>query len=189
MGEATRTPHAAKGTIIRGREGGMKRSRGVWAWLAWALPVGGAVLIGSGCQRNPLDETPPFNKTDASTSLKYLYEAYSTDETEADKLYKGKILFVCDAPALHSLDAVGGGYTPARVDSAGDKYIAAVLADPGAGSGKREVIRCYFYRPDNPLRVGPGSEVYDVIGVCVGKVDGVIVLRKCYYSVSGGPDW
>ena len=168
----------------------MKRSRGVWAWLALALPVGVAVLIASGCQRkarNPLDETPPF-QGGMGLTLGGLYAVYADDEAKADMMYKGKIVRLSGGGLPGSLDAWVCGFTQPRVDSDGEKYIAAVLPDAGAASGKREVVRGYLYLPGGkPLFAGNGGEHAAVVGVCVGKVDGVIVLRKCYYFSDGWP--
>jgi hypothetical protein len=179
------------------REGGMKGSRGVWAWLALVLLLGAAVMGAGGCQRNPLDETPPFKgRGEVRIVPRELYEDYTTDEAKADKEYKGKVLHLITERGWGEMEGLWRGRT-VRVDSAGDKYVAGTVANPKAAVGKREAIRCYLYHPENPLVVTPPGgawgEYYweDIIGVCVGKVDGVIVLRKCYYQAcaTGGPVW
>jgi hypothetical protein len=117
-------------------------------------------------------------------SVKGFYEDYAVDEAEADKRYKGKILGLFDANLYGPLDAPSGPFGPPRVDSAGDKYLAVVVPDPAEPARKREVIRCYLYEGKGFV-TGYGEEMV-VVGICLGKVDGVIVLRKCYYVCSGG---
>ncbi len=185
----------------------MKGSSGVWVLLALALLIGAMVHTGWGCQRkpleearNPLDETPPFNKGRGGVDIppRLLYEAYAADEAAADANYKGKIVYLDNKFGTYSMESLNNWARNVRVDSAGEKYFAGTIEDPKAASGEREVIRCYFYRPENPLVVhspgrdeGGGAAYVDIIGVCVGKLHGVIVLRKCYYYAypSGGPDW
>jgi hypothetical protein len=169
------------------------------------LFLGVAVVSAGGCQRKPrklLDGTPPFDEAGAArTAPRWLYEFYAADEAKADKACKGKVLCLDNEFGKGQMEGLWGERAM-QVDSAGEKYVAGTVADPKAPSGKREAIRCYIYRPENPLVMEPSREELgqshrgdygreDIVGVCVGKVDGAIVLRKCYYHarVEGGPAW
>jgi hypothetical protein len=154
--------------------------------LVLAVALGVMFRVALRPRGTALDETPPFPKTDEVVRPDRLHEAYTTDEIQADRAYKYKILFL-DDPAVSAIVTGPGG--PLLANDAGEKYLPGTVADPTEPSGRREVIRCYLYRPDNPLMAGPGSEHLNLKGVCVGMSNGVIVLRKCYYVGSGGPDW
>jgi hypothetical protein len=171
----------------------MKWSSRNLVWLALVLLLTGLVMGAVGCQRNPLDETPPFKgPTWVGIAPSWLYDAYGADEANADKACKGKLLVLDTSPGTGAPEEVEGledWGRPILVDSVGEKYVAGTVADPKAASGKREVIRCYLYRPENPLVVTApppegamgGHTKVDIIGICIGKVDRMIVLRKCYY--------
>jgi hypothetical protein len=153
--------------------------------LVLAVALGAMFRVALRPRRTALDETPPFAKADEVLRPDRLYEEYVTDKLRADRAYKGKVVFL-DDPGI-SANVLGPGW-PELTDGSGEKYLAGTVADPAVPSGRREVIRCYFYRPDNPLRV-PVGERYNIEGVCVGMKGGVIVLQKCYFVGSGGPDW
>jgi hypothetical protein len=140
---------------------------------------------------------PPFPADEIVTPWR-LYQAYAADEVAADKAYKGKVLSLPQERRAGERLIVGMQLRSPRnsiPDASGERYVPMVMADPPTPSGWpdkpsgwREVIRLYVFRPDDPLILGHG-ETCIVTGVCVGKVCDAVVLRQCYFSYGGGPDW
>ena len=132
------------------------------------------------------DPQPPFVNS-YSQNASAVYGAYEQVPVEADKLFTGKALELCDWQ--------GSGI---RTDEAGKSYISVYrIVDWTKHPIPEEVIRCYLHRPEDPvmergLRHLPfGAQGYDIKGVCMGKIGGIIIMKKCYLvevSVEG-PDW
>src|SRR5437867_832447 len=104
------------------------------------------LLCLAGCQRpqEPVEPIPPFAKVDDFISMSSLWGDYETMPVrEADKKYKGKILQVSDVGDLPWSKAI-------RQNGKGRKYFS-VVRRPGKPNEERELVRCYLYRPENPI--------------------------------------
>jgi hypothetical protein len=135
------------------------------------------LLCLAGCQRpqEPTDPIPPFTRADDFISLSSLWGNYKTMPVgEADKKYKGKILQVSDVGDLPWSKAV-------RQDEKGRKYFSIIRRPPGKPNEERELVRCYLYRPENPVveEVSDIPDSFGVKGVCKRICDGVIILENC----------
>jgi hypothetical protein len=138
----------------------------------------------AGCKRQDGEQNLPFKgRSVANLDCWSLWEAYAEDEEEADRKYKGKVvtLSVCSDP-WHPF-----------TDASGEKCVTRGM--PGDPRDWHQKLRCYIYRPDNPLvRVAKGKGGYPewtATGVCEGKINGIVVLRDCvfYEYWGGGCDW
>jgi hypothetical protein len=156
--------------------------RVVLSLAGWLL----VVLCLTGCQRSqePTDPTPPFTKVDDIVSMSSLWGAYETKPVkEADKEYKGKILQVLDVGDLPWSKTV-------LQDGKGRKYFS-IVRRPGKPNEERELVRCYLYRPENPIveEQDERPDSFGVKGVCKGICDGVIILENCtiftHFSLAG----
>jgi hypothetical protein len=154
------------------------RRRG-WCFFCCSLLV---CLIG--CEQRTGDPVPPFKVGDESVDGVNFHQLYTEDEERADRAWKGKVIEV----------EISGDPSQPLVDASGDRYVIGwTVRDEKAPGGKREVVRCYMYRPDNPIVEEPkgGMVVWSAIGVCKGKINGIVVLRNCSFRVlnAEGPDW
>jgi hypothetical protein len=162
----------------------MKRSSTARHLRGFVLSLPLLFLAVAGCAREGNDLRLPFkgNSVDTMDCL-FFWQKYTDDEEEADRLYKGKVvtLLVCTSPRQPFTDA------------SGEKYVTADKR--GSSMDWRQALRCYIYRPDNPIVVVAQRqgeyESWDVMGICEGKVNGIVVLRDCVFRQSwgGGPDW
>jgi hypothetical protein len=159
----------------------MTRSKSHWLVLGISLLGCLALPALSGCRKR--DPVPPFKRGDVACGFRALVESYLEDETAADQRFKGKIIYLYETP-------IGPPPPPLHTDEAGDRYVEI-------WPGSKLPIRCYLYRPDDPVMedrtvgLGGGLRGYDIAGICMGKTDGALVLRKCYYCliVVEGADW
>jgi hypothetical protein len=104
---------------------------------------------------------------------------YEKDAAEADRRLKGKVVYM-----NRGLDDPW----PCKTDESGDKYVPWPPQHfEGAGIG-RELVRFYGFLPKAPV-IKRHGEFYTVMGVCLGKRDGRIILRDCSFSGEGGTDW
>jgi hypothetical protein len=126
-----------------------------------------------GCNSEKNDSTPLFEgyQYEGFHDAIFLYHFYDKEEAEADKWFKGKVIKLGPVdPTIHS-------------DPTGESYVVAwTIPDPSKKNGRREAIRCYLHNADHPVmeRSKEGCNGYDVKGICMGKIDGVVVLRKSY---------
>jgi hypothetical protein len=151
----------------------LARTTGIVALVALVL----ALMVG--CRRNgkPRD-APPFTDIDRATYVHSLFDAYQQNEAKADELYKGKKVL---------LERAASWPLEIKTDKLGKKYIVGLTISDKI-KGDREVIRYYLYRPDKPI-IEP-DDLWDVYGICSGKIDGIIVFRDCYLKGSPrGPTW
>ncbi len=139
------------------------------------------VLCLTGCQRpqEPTEPYPPFAAplyadVDDALYVSALWGAYETNPAQAEKQYNGKILKVLEMGFLPWSKAV-------LQDGNGRKYFSIISQPPGKPNEERELVRCYLYRPENPIveDEGGGGGSFGVKGVCKGMRGGVIILEKC----------
>src|SRR5262249_31678139 len=118
----------------------------------------------------------------------HLWKDYERDQVNADKDYNGKVVKVY---------GIGGPEWSGRLlflwDRQGKKYLPVIKCPEGKPNEWRKMIRCYLYRPENPIiepQVGD-PQAFGVKGVCKGMREGVIILENCTiftYEVEG-TDW
>ncbi len=162
----------------------MRRSRILW-WTFGVALLGCVILAIVVASRYEYELQPPFAESDGH-DFSAIYLAYDEDESEADKHFKGKVLNLLDSPG-----------SKIRTDEAGEQYLSLfkLIHDSTHASRNEEGIRCYLYRPEDPVMERgprpPGSLGYSIKGVCMGKIDGIVVMRKCYLVeiTIEGPDW
>ena len=162
----------------------MRRKTIVWTIVGAAL-CGCSMLAGMAIYTKRIPPEPPFERSD-SYECWTVYNYYEEDEDGADKQFKGKVLRLYNSYRSDT-----------RTDEEGEKYISAYRrVDLTKHPIPEEVIRCYLHRPENPVMKDNsfpsiGVQDYAIEGVCLGKIDGIIVMRKCYLvgiSVEGA-DW
>ncbi len=139
-------------------------------------------LLVAGCRGRPEEQIPPFKRAHALNFSQEFYRIYAQDEEEAEKEFKGKVVVLvsCTDPR-HPL-----------IDESGEKYVTGVRHDAGdAPSDWSAALRCYIYRPDDPMTEGEWGEGWTAIGVCMGKSNGIIVLRNCSFRrwIVESADW
>ena len=165
----------------------MRRRRIVW-WTFGVALLGCVILAIVVVSKYEAELQPPYANSDGHYFMTINW-AYDEDETEADKLFKGKVINLFESP--------GSPESEIRTDEAGEQYLPLFkhIHDSTRASRYEEGIRCYLYRPEDPVMERgprpPGSLGYSIKGVCMGKIDGIVVMRRCYFVeiTIEGPDW
>ena len=155
------------------------------------VSLSACLLAPCGCREQPKpDPVPPFSQVDFPVSVPpwMLSNLFDDDPEGADKSYRGAIVEIEFGMGKWSRNL--------RVDDDGRKYFS--MSKPSRRDKRgtplewKEAIRCYLYRPENPIvEKGSDEQAFGVKGVCKGMVGGVVILENCsiYTYHAEGPDW
>jgi hypothetical protein len=164
------------------------RTRGMLVLaLVLASCLVGFICVWNRTHRNrpgeEIDPVPPFTgmHIHGFEPAWVLQDMFEEDEAEAERHYKGKIF------------SVSMGYSPwtdaVQVDGDGRKYVSCGRLVPGKPL-RREAIRGYLYRPDDPIvEEAGGGERWGIKGICKGIRGGVVIPENCTIYTEGGNDW